>query len=171
MTGPTPPATRDHNTLAIAVLRVAVGVLFLIVAEYKVFGSGFTSGGFENWIHRFIQDGAYPFMQPILQGFVLRHARGIAYLVAYGELAIGLSLVLGFLVREASLAGLIYMLTLLFAANYPGAHAAFWQYFGAALEHLVLALCFVAFLVGEPQQRLSVVRWFRKGSPGGEAGS
>src|SRR5215469_17894551 len=34
------------------------------------------------------------------------------------------------------------------ASNYPGPRAPFWQYFGAALDHLALALCFAAFAVG-----------------------
>jgi len=81
--------------------------------------------------------------------------------VAYGELAIGLGLVLGILVRPASICGLVYMLTLLFSSNYPGANAAFWQYFGASLDHLVLALCFAAFVVGNPDQ-LSIHLYLRK---------
>src|SRR5580704_2256081 len=118
-------------------LRLAVGLLFLILAEYKVFGTEFTlGGGFQYWINRFLAEGAYPFMVPVLRNFVLPHATAIAFLTAYGELAIGLSLVLGILVRPASACGAIYMLTLLFSSNYPGAHAPFWQYFGASLEHL-----------------------------------
>jgi NAD(P)-dependent dehydrogenase (short-subunit alcohol dehydrogenase family) len=35
-------------------------------------------GGFEHWIHEFIKDGAYPFMVPVLQHFVLDHSRAIA---------------------------------------------------------------------------------------------
>lgn len=36
------------------------GALFLIFAEYKVFGTQFTlGGGFQYWINRFLQDGAY----------------------------------------------------------------------------------------------------------------
>jgi thiosulfate dehydrogenase [quinone] large subunit len=133
-------------------LRVAVGLLFLIFAEYKVFGTQFTlHGGFQGWIHRFLTDGAaYPFMVPLLQHFVLDHGTAIAFLVAYGELAIGLSLVTGILVRPASLCGVIYMLTLLFSSNYPGAHAPLWEYFGASLDHSVLALCFGAFAIAAP---------------------
>ena len=95
-------------------------------------------------------------MVPVLKTFVLPHAKPIAFLVAYGELAIGIALVLGLLVRAASVCGVIYMLTLLLSANYPGPHAAFWQYFGASLEHLVLALCFAAFAVTETEEVLSI---------------
>ena len=128
----------------------------MIFAEYKVLGSEFTHGGFAIWINRFLQDGAYPFMAPVLAGFVLRHQSAFAYLTAYGELAIGFALTCGLLVRIASICGLIYMLALLFSSNYPGPHAALWMYFGASLDHSVLALCFFAFVVGDPEAAYSV---------------
>lgn len=134
------------GTKTLSGLRIAVGVLFLILSEYKVFGTQFTlGGGFQYWINRFLADGAYPFMVPVLKNFVLPHATPIAFLVAYGEMAIGLALVFGLLARTASICGVVYMLGLLFSANYPGPHVALWQYFGASLEHSVLALCFATF--------------------------
>ena len=144
---PSDPAAR--NSQALAMLRIAVGILFLIFGQYKVFGTQFTlHGGFQFWINKFLEGGVYPFMAPVLLGFVLPHATPIAFLVAYGELAIGLALVLGMLVRPASLCGLILMLTMLFSSDYPGAAAPLWQYFGASLSHSVFALCFAAFLIG-----------------------
>jgi thiosulfate dehydrogenase (quinone) large subunit len=138
------------NARAMAFLRICVGVLFLMFGQYKVFGTQFTlHGGFEFWINRFLQEGAYPFMVPILRSFVLPHARPLAFFVGYGELAIGIALTLGVWVRRASLFGLLYMVTLLFSSNYPGSGAPLWQFFGASLNHSVLALCFLAFLFGE----------------------
>jgi len=146
---PAVPNFSLNNARALAFLRVSVGILFLIFGQYKVFGTQFTlHGGFPFWINHFLQDGAYPFMVPVLRGFVLPHATPIAFLVAYGELAIGLALLLGVCVRPASAFGLLFMLTLLFSSNYPGAQAPLWQYFGASLDHSVLALCFAAFLMG-----------------------
>src|SRR5215475_11991239 len=100
-----------QNERGLAFLRIAVGVLFLIFGQYKVFATYFTlHGGFQFWIHRFLENNAaYPFMVPLLKGFVLAHATPLAFLVAYGELAIGLALTLGLLVRPASCAGLIFM--------------------------------------------------------------
>jgi len=139
----------NANDKALTFLRVSIGLLFLVFGQYKVFGTQFTlGGGFQQWIHRFLDDGAYPFMAPVLRGFVLRNGTAIAFLVAYGELAIGLSLVLGWLVRAASVCGCVYMMALLFSSNYPGQHARLWQYFGASLDHLVLALCFVTLVIG-----------------------
>lgn len=147
----------DRNARALAGMRIAVGVLFLIFAEYKIFGAEFTrGGGFQLWINRFLAEGTYPFMAPMLRDFVLPHAKFCAYLVAYGELAIGLALVLGVLVRTASVFGLAYMMTLLFSSNYPGAHAAVWQYFGASLDHSVLLLCFATFAFGNADQAFAL---------------
>jgi thiosulfate dehydrogenase (quinone) large subunit len=144
-----PLSGTNSNAKALAFLRISVGCLFLIFAQYKVFAAGFTlHGGFESWIHRFLEEGAYPFMVPVLRRLVLPHATVWAFLVAYGELAIAIALLAGWWVRPASFFGLLYMLSLLFSSNYPGPHAPFWQYFGASLDHSVLALCFVAFLAG-----------------------
>ena len=156
-----------RNSYALAVARIGVGLFFLIFGEYKVFGTQFTlHGGFQYWIHKFLDEGgAYPFMAPILRGFVLPHATAIAFLVAYGELAIGLALVLGIVVRPASLCGAIFMLTMLFSSDYPGAGAAFWQYFGASLSHSVFALCFGAFLIGRADAVWSVTGLRQRPAP------
>ena len=157
------PDSQLANGRALAFLRISVGILFLIFGQYKVLGTQFTlHGGFQFWIDKFLEEGAYPFMIPVLRGFVLPHATAIAFLVAYGELAIGLALLFGLLVRPASACGLIYMLSLLLAANYPGAHAPLWQYFGASLDHSVLALCFVSFLVGDSTAAWSLPSWHRR---------
>jgi len=157
----------ERNSQALALLRIGVGLFFLIFGEYKVFGTTFTlHGGFQFWINRFLDSGGtYPFMVPVLRNFVLPHATPIAFLVAYGEFAIGLSLVLGLLVRSASMCGFIFMITLLFSSDYPGASAPFWQYFGASLSHSIFALCFLAFLVGDSEHSLSVHAWRNRRNP------
>ncbi len=147
----------DANTRALVGLRIAMGALFLLFAQYKVFGAQFTmGGGFQYWINNFLKDGAYPFMAPVLRNFVLPHATPLAFLAAYGELAIGLALVAGVMVRAASVCGVVYMLTLLFASNYPGPNAPLWQYFGASLEHFVPALCFATFALADTERALSL---------------
>lgn len=151
--------------MALAGLRIAVGCLFLIFGQYKVVGTQFTLQGlFQKWILGFVKDGSvYPFMMPVLQRIVLPHATAVAFLVAYGELAIGLALVLGILVRTASAFGFVYMASLLFSSNYPGPNVAVWRYFGASLDHSVLALCFLAFIYGRSDQVLSIRKYFSIG--------
>jgi uncharacterized membrane protein YphA (DoxX/SURF4 family) len=153
----------NRNTRALALLRISVGVLFLIFGEYKVFGTQFTlGGGFQLWINRFIQHGAYPFMLGVLKDFVLPNGGVIAFLVAYGELCIGIALTAGILVRTASVFGLIFMLSLLFASDYPGPNAVFWQYFGASLSHSVLALCMAVFVIGDAGEVLSIRPYLKR---------
>jgi hypothetical protein len=55
----------------------------------------------------------------------------------------------------------IYMFSLLLSANYPGSDAAFWQYFGASLEHLVPALCFASFASTKPEEIWSIRTYLR----------
>jgi uncharacterized membrane protein YphA (DoxX/SURF4 family) len=155
--------SRDRNENVLAALRTGVGIFFLVFGEYKIFGTQFTlGGGFQNWISRFIAHGAYPFMVPVLQNFVLPHATAIAFAVAYGEFAIGLGLILGVLTRTASVCGLLLMLAMLFSSDFPGVSAAFWNYFGASLNHSVFAMCFLALTFGNADRALSI--WPRAAS-------
>ncbi|HEV2442018.1 MAG TPA: DoxX family protein [Steroidobacteraceae bacterium] len=161
-----------RNDVALAGLRVILGAIFIIFGQYKVFGTGFTrGGGFQFWVGGFLPDRAYPFMAPVLKGFVLPHATAIAFLVAYGELAIGIALVAGVLVRTASTFGLIYMLLLLFSANYPvasdypGGQSAFWEYFGASSDHLFAVLCFATLMVGRADRVLTLPSMLKRKAP------
>ena len=118
------------NERALALLRIGIGVFFCVFGEYKVFGTEFTLyGGFRDRLRGFLSSGsAYPFVRPILTAILAHCATFVAFLVAYGELAIGLSLVAGFLSRTSSIFGLFLMLLLWFSGGYPGVHSAFWSY-------------------------------------------
>jgi thiosulfate dehydrogenase [quinone] large subunit len=151
-----------RNATAIALLRIFVGIFFLVLGQYKVFGTAFTlHGGFEDSIRGFLEQGAYPWMAPILRNVVLPHARVCAFLTGYGEFLIGLGLIFGVLTRVASVFGILLMLLLWLSAGYPGPHVALWRYFGASLEWSVFAGCFGAFLVGEAETRWSLAPWLR----------
>jgi hypothetical protein len=70
-----------RNNYSFALIRIGVGIFFLVFGEYKVFGTQFTlHGGFQFWTNKFRESGAYPFMVSVLRGFVLRHATPIAFL-------------------------------------------------------------------------------------------
>jgi thiosulfate dehydrogenase [quinone] large subunit len=140
----------NQQARALAFLRIAVGLLFLVFAQYKLRSTQFIHHGMATYISHFIQNGCYPFMRPFLTKIILPHAVFFGAVVAITELFIALSLITGVLIRWASLGGLIMMLLYLFSANYPGAKAPLWEYFGASLEHNVLALCFLTFLIGKP---------------------
>jgi uncharacterized membrane protein YphA (DoxX/SURF4 family) len=140
----------NQQSRALAFLRIAVGLLFLIFAEYKLTSTQFIRHGMATYISHFIRQGCYPFLQSFLQMVILPHAVFFGAVVGISEFLIALSLITGVLVRWASLGGLLMMLLFLFSSNYPGPQAPFWQYFGASLDHSVLALCFLTFLIGKP---------------------
>jgi len=150
-------SSKDSNATALAFLRIAVGLFFTVFGEYKVFGTQFTlHGGFAHYIDGFIQNGAFPFMVPILHGILAHFATPMAFMVAYGELLIGISLVTGILSRLASFFGFALMMAMWMSGGYPGPHAAFWMYWGASLDWSVFTACFLAFMLGRPDDRWSL---------------
>jgi thiosulfate dehydrogenase (quinone) large subunit len=160
-------STEKTNERALAFLRIAVGIFFVVLAEYKVFGTEFTlGGGFRSSVQSFLSQGeAYPFMRPLL-GLMLAHGTLVmAFLVAYGEFAIGLSLIVGVLSRLASVFGFALMVGIWLSSGYPGAHAAFWMYWGASLSQTVFALCFLVLVFGRAEECWSL-RGFLKARVG-----
>jgi len=89
----------------IAVIRIFTAVLFLLFGWYKLFTPAFAHGGFEQYISGYVQDQAVGFYRGFLSGVVLPHPVLFAYMVGILELLIGLSLLVGFWVRAASLLG------------------------------------------------------------------
>jgi len=148
----------DPNSVALALLRIAVGVFFAVFGQYKVFGSGFVHSGFRGYIAGFIRDGAYPFMGPVLRWILAHASTSMALAVGYGEFLIGISLVIGLFSRVASLFGCALMLAMWLSGGYPGPHAAFWMYWGASLNWSVFAICFAVLAVGHPEEVASVRR-------------
>ena len=147
---------KDANAVALAVLRIAVGLFFVVFGQYKIFGFGFVSSGFRDYVQGFIREGAYPFIVPVLR-WILAHAAGaMALAVGYGEFLIGVSLLIGLLSRVASLFGCALMLAMWLSGGYPGPHAAFWMYWGASLNWSVFAICFAVLAAGNPEEIASV---------------
>ena len=132
----------------IAVIRIFTAVLFLLFGWYKLFTPAFAHGGFEQYISGYVQDQAVGFYRGFLSGVVLPHPVLFAYMVGILELLIGLSLLVGFWVRAASLLGALHMLSLTLATWWgPGHDAPLWQYFGAELDHLPMLFLFVIFFM------------------------
>ena len=146
-----------QQSKALAFLRIAIGLLFLIFAEYKLTSTRFIwGGGMASYIRGFLDQGSYPFMRSFLRDLILPHTIFFGAIVSMSELLIAISLLTGVLVRWASVGGLAMMLLLLFSSNYPGPQSPFWQYFGASLDHSILALCFIALIVGRSNQHWAI---------------
>ena len=120
-----------------ACARIAFWIILFLFAEYKIVGSEFTPAGFEHWVRGWVEQGqVVGFYKPVLVNIALGHPVLCARLVAWGELGIAVSLILGLLVRPAAIGGMILMINFILSTWFgPGHGAPVWQYFGANLDH------------------------------------
>lgn len=127
-------------------VRMATSVFFLLFGEYKVAGPGFAHGGFQNYLHDYIGSSAVSFYRPFLAHIILPHAVFFGYVVGVIELLIGISLLIGLLVRPACILGILFLLNITLASWWdPGHGAPLWRYFGARLDTLPLSLLLIIF--------------------------
>jgi uncharacterized membrane protein YphA (DoxX/SURF4 family) len=127
-----------------ALVRMAVGVMFLFFAEYKLASPGFAHGGYAKYVGNYLDTSAVSFYQPFLR-LTLQHPVISGYAVATAELLIGLAMVLGYQVRIFSVMGALFMLNLLLCTwNAPGP-GAYWRYLGNEIDNLGMFFLFVLF--------------------------
>jgi uncharacterized membrane protein YphA (DoxX/SURF4 family) len=153
----------EYKTTAgktIAATRMATAIFFLLFGEYKVFGPAFAHGGFQQYLTAYIQGTAVSFYRPVLAHIVLPHAVVLGYAVGAIELFIGLSLLLGFLVKPASVLGALHMVSLTLATWWdPGHGMPVWRYFGAELDHLPLLFLFIIFYAADAGRVWGLDAW------------
>lgn len=131
-------------------MRIATSAFFLFFGEYKLAGPGFAHGGFQGYLQGYITSSAVSFYRPFLSGFVLPHAVFFGYFVGVLEILIGISLLLGFWVRPASLVGIVFLTNITLAAWWdPGHGAPWWRYLGARLDTLPLLLLLIIFFAAD----------------------
>ncbi len=134
------------NQIGVALLRIAVGVIFLWAGLEKYFGakpfdaSGFLKGATAGTL-------GWPFVSgDVAEGTIFNPTHGfwvslagnaavmsaVNTLVVFGEIAIGVALILGLFTRFAAIAGTLMMVLFFFAA---------WDFaFGIVNQHLAYAL-------------------------------
>jgi uncharacterized membrane protein YphA (DoxX/SURF4 family) len=90
----------------------------------------------------------------------LPHAVVLGYAIGAIELFIGLSLLLGFLVKPASVLGALHMVSLTLATWWdPGHGMPVWRYFGAELDHLPLLFLFIIFYAADAGRVWGLDAW------------
>lgn len=96
----------------VALLRIATGIMFVRASWGKVTSwGGFTPEGF---VQRNLEEGnAFGFMVPFLENVVLKMPGVFGILVAWGELLLGLALILGALTRLSAFFGIVMMFSFL----------------------------------------------------------
>lgn len=101
------------TTWPIVLLRVYTGVFFLYFGIRKISG-----GNFDQGLTGFVSgrlESSFGFFRPFLESVVLPNAGFFAFLVAWGELFLGVALILGLATRYAAIAGAVMVASFWFA--------------------------------------------------------
>jgi uncharacterized membrane protein YphA (DoxX/SURF4 family) len=104
----------------IALLRILLGFHFLGTGSEKLFGRFLTGKPLMNDLMRGAPHDPLAFHRSFILGFVVPHVHFFSYLVTFGELAIGTSLLVGCLVRISSSFGAFHNLNILLAIGWGG---------------------------------------------------
>lgn len=123
---------------ALVVLRIYMGVIFLLAALPKV-GGDFTPR-LTGFLRRVALEQGHPFYREFVQAVVLPNASVFAALVAWGELLVGITLILGLLTRLSAAVALVLTVNYMFAKG-----AWFWT---SSSNDAAFAMIAIALLIG-----------------------
>ena len=98
---------------ALVLLRVYLGVVFLIAGVPKLRGDFAT--GLTAFLEQRAMEQSHPFYRPFLQEVVLPNTQLFAVLVTWGELLVGVLLILGLTTRLSATVALLLTLNYMFA--------------------------------------------------------
>lgn len=128
-----------------AIVRILTGVIFVAEGYGKLTGA-FVRGGFASQAGEIAQK-AWPVWSGFLKTVVLPGAPAFGWLVAIGELAVGLGLVAGLWSRAASFGGALLVLSFLLGQSYvPGAAWEDWVTAGLSSKLAILLLVLLGVL-------------------------
>jgi thiosulfate dehydrogenase [quinone] large subunit len=105
--------TKSIRDWPIVLLRVYTGVFFIYYGFGKI-----SSGKFADGLAGFVNmqlESSFGFYRPFLESVVLPNNGLFAFLVSWGELAIGIAMILGLATRYFATAGAFMMLSFWFA--------------------------------------------------------
>jgi len=133
--------------IMLALVRIAVGWIFFFFGQYKIANTKFVHEGFAQSVQSWIAQGQpVHWLLPVLNHYVLMHPQLWARVIAWSEMLIAVSLILGLWVCVVLLGGILFMSTLMlstwYGAGYP---AATWQYIAVHLAQIPLMLLFILF--------------------------
>ena len=114
MTSLDAPATKKLRDWPILLLRVYTGVFF----AYYGFGKLRRGDSFADGLAGFVNgnlENSFGFFRPFLESVVLPNKAVFAFMVGWGELLIGIAMVLGLATRYAAVAGAVMVACFWFA--------------------------------------------------------
>ena len=143
--------------IALVILRVYLGVVFLLAALPKLRGN--STPDLVGFLNHVALERGHPFYQEFARSVMLPHAGAYAAVIGWGELLVGVTLIAGLLTRFS--AGL----ALLLALNYMFAKGAwFWSPWSTDAAHATIAL---ALLIGAAGRTFGIDRFLAQRWPRG----
>lgn len=134
--------TRGEERAA-ALVRILAGIIFVAEGLSKIIGP-FVRGGFEKSARGMLAE-SWPFWASFLRSTVLPHADAFGWVVALGELAVGVGLLVGLWTRWAAIAGALLTIVILLGQSYvPGASWDRWITAGLTTKFALLLLLLLA---------------------------
>jgi uncharacterized membrane protein YphA (DoxX/SURF4 family) len=130
-----------------AIVRILTGILFVAEGLSKVTGD-FVTGEFAKEVPQ-IAARSFPFWRHFLEAVVVPHATVFAWVVALGELAVGLGLIAGLLTRVAAGGGALLMLSITVGAAKPAAGATWDDWITAGLTSKFACLLLLALFAAD----------------------
>lgn len=91
----------------LAVLRIGLGLWWAESFRHKNLGAWLKRGAGISWGKSVAEKHKWPFVKKGFDAVVAPHPKVMAYVVVFGELSIGLGLILGFLTPVAAFAGIL----------------------------------------------------------------
>ncbi len=138
---------RLRKTLAL--VRIAIGLLFVDLGWYKVSSIQYARVDFPQFLYDAISGGAIDFYGKFLTSYVLHNSTKVAVMIGFMEIFIGVSLVLGMLTRLVSLVGMFYMVNLMLATWYqPFPGEPLYHFPDEQWRHVVPFFLFLLFGIG-----------------------
>jgi thiosulfate dehydrogenase [quinone] large subunit len=159
---------------ALAALRIAVGGWFVKTVVTKlgltlVHGVVPVPAPTARWVaflptrlHEYAAGNPIGWYRDFLLGVAIPHAHLFAALTAFGEAAVGIGLVAGFLTRPAAAVGAFLALSYLLACG--------WMSPNQLGFHLLLIACMTCFFVARAGLCWGVDGWLARRAPAGETG-
>jgi thiosulfate dehydrogenase (quinone) large subunit len=131
-----------------AIVRILTGVLFVAEGLSKISGH-FVRGGFAGPLGG-IAASSFPFWRQFLETVVVPRAGFFAWVVALGELAVGVGLLVGFLTRIAAGGGALLMLAIALGQARPGPGASWDDWITSGLTPKLALLLLVLLCAVDP---------------------
>lgn len=148
---------------ALALLRVSIGLMLLWAFFDKLLGLGFATKQGMAWVNGVSPTSYY--LAKVAHGPLLSLWQALVgnalvdWTFMLGLLGIGLALTLGFMIRTASVMGIV-LFALMYLTNLPPANNP------ALDQHVVYILALIVIMVSCKEKRISVVNLFNKTTTG-----